>query len=88
LTDIRDSPHFQLFPVGGEDFDAITAAFDRAEAFLERRLPAASAWMARGLDVAFDPESRQEYAEAVAADALEDLIERNRYIADRIANFE
>jgi hypothetical protein len=90
LSDIRDSPHFELFPVDETGFDAITTTFSDVDNWL--RTSKASygiRWAVGGLDVAFDEESRARYLAAMASEEeFEEYLERESMRAEMIANFE
>jgi hypothetical protein len=59
LTDVRRSPHFELFPFGPATFRGVTATLDEVDRFL-REGPRAIAmrYIEAGLDVPFDGRSR------------------------------
>jgi hypothetical protein len=90
LSDVRDAPHFELFPVGEADLEEIVAAFEAVDEWLRQaHTEYGMHWAEAGLDVAYDAESRAEYAEAMAsATEFEEFLERSAYRADAIANFE
>lgn len=90
LSDIRSSPHFELFPVQPEDFATICADLDRTACWLrDGRYAAGFEWIDAGLDVAFDEESRRDYRR-LASDPKHrrELIARHQHHADRAANFD
>lgn len=90
LSDIRSSPHFELFPVQPEGFQTICDEFDATDRWLrDGRYSAAFTWVASGNDVAFDPDSRAKYRRVSAdRDALHEEIERESMMWERMVNFE
>jgi hypothetical protein len=90
LSDYRHSPHFELFPVQPESFTELCAKLDAVDRWLlDGTYEAAFRWIRAGLNVAFDPGSRDEYR-SLAADAekLDAALERQLYLADQQANFD
>lgn len=90
LSDVRDTPHFELFPVDEADLEEIAAAFEGVDDWLRQaKTKYGMLWAEAGLDVAYDAESRTEYAQAQTSDEqFEELLERSAYHADALANFE
>jgi hypothetical protein len=90
LSDIRSSPHFELFPVQPEGFQTICDAFDVTDRWLrDGRYAAALTWVASGNDVVFDPDSRATYRRiAQDEDLLREEIEHESMMWERMANFE
>src|SRR6266568_2175830 len=89
LSDIRSSPHFELFPVRAERFETICAELDSTDKWLRNSIyQAGFEWIDAGLDVAFDADSRREYrafADA-APQARAAAIAQKSEFADRAAN--
>jgi hypothetical protein len=68
LTDVRESPHFELFPVEEEGLTSLGATFDAVDAWLRRSSVRFGIRFAESaLPVAFDPASRAEYRQAMAS---------------------
>lgn len=90
LTDVRESPHFRLFPVDAGGFGEISATFDRVDEWLaQTKTGFGMRWIEAGLDVAFDEESRRRYEAAMQSDSdFEEFLELEARRADAIANFE
>jgi hypothetical protein len=90
LSDIRSSPHFELFPVQPEGFVTICEDLDYTDRWLRNgRYSAGFEWIDAGLDVAFDEESREDYRR-LASDPQyrRKLIERHQHLTDRAVNFD
>ena len=66
LTDVRRSPHFELYPFGPASFREVTATLDEVDRFL-REGPRAIAmrYIEAGLDVPFDGRSRSRIRTAM-----------------------
>jgi hypothetical protein len=67
LTDVRRSPHFELYPFAPLSFREVTAALDEVDRFLDEHPTTkfAMTFIKSGFDVPFDPDSRREYADAM-----------------------
>ena len=91
LSDIRSSPHFELFPVRAERFETICAELDSTDKWLRNGIyQAGFEWIDAGLDVAFDADSRREYwafADA-APEARAAAIAQKSEFADRATNMD
>lgn len=90
LSDIRDAPHFELFPVGEKDLGEITNVFTEVDQWLRSAKTKYGIRFAEaGLDVAYDAESRRKYAEAMADnDVFERFMEATSRMQDDLANFD
>jgi hypothetical protein len=91
LSDIRSSPHFELFPVRAERFETICSELDAADEWLRNGIyQAGFEWIDAGLDVAFDADSRREYRAFADAppEARAAAISRKGEFADRAANMD
>ena len=80
LTDVRRSPHFELYPFAPLSFEQVTAVLDEVDRFLHEH-PAtkyAVAFIESGFDVPFDPDSRREYADAMKSRPLHEVLRRAR----------
>jgi hypothetical protein len=90
LSDVRDAPHFELFPVDEKDLGEITNAFAEVDEWLRTTKTRYGIRFAEaGLDVAYDEESRRQYAEAMADDdEFEQFIEATSRMQDDLANFD
>jgi hypothetical protein len=90
LSDVRDTPHFELFPVDEADLEEIVAIFEAIDVWLRRaHTKYAMRWVEAGLDVSYDADSRSEYTRAMASDdAFDEFLDRSASRADAIANFE
>jgi hypothetical protein len=91
LSDIRSSPHFELFPVRVERFETICKELDATDKWLRDGIyKAGFEWIDAGLDVAFDADSRREYR--AFADASPEsraaAISRESEFADRATNMD
>jgi hypothetical protein len=79
LSDIRDAPHFELLPVDEKDLDEITKALAEVDEWLRTAKTKYGIRFAEsGLDVAYDGESRRQYAEAMAAKTSSSASSRRR----------
>jgi len=79
LSDIRDAPHFELLPVDEKDLDEITKALAEVDEWLRTAKTKYGIRFAEsGLDVAYDGESRRQYAEAMAAKTSSSASPRRR----------
>jgi hypothetical protein len=91
LTDVRRSPHFELYPFAPLSFEQVTAVLDEVDRFLHEH-PAtkyAVAFIETGFDVPFDPDSRREYADAMKSeDRFTRFLDERGEEIDRIANME
>jgi hypothetical protein len=91
LTDVRRSPHFELYPFAPLSFREVTAALDEVDHFLNEHPTTkfAMTFIKNGFDVPFDPDSRREYADAMKTkdSFARFLVERSEEI-DRIENME
>lgn len=90
LSDIREAPHFELFPVDEEDLEEITKSFTEVDEWLRTAKTKYGIRFAEaGLDVAYDDESRKQYARATAGvDEFELYLEATSRRQDDIANFD
>ena len=91
LSDIRSSPHFELFPVRAERFGTICTELDATDKWLRNGIyQAGFEWIDAGLDVAFDADSRREYQALADAppEARAAAISRESEFADRAANMD
>jgi hypothetical protein len=91
LTDVRRSPHFELYPFAPLSFAEVTAVLDEVDGFLHQHASTkhAMTFIESGLDVPFDPDSRHEYADAMESEDrfARWLAERGEEI-ERIENME
>lgn len=78
LTDIRRSPHFEVYPFGPDSFADVARCFDQTDQFLrEGPMALAMRWVESGLDVPFDARSRQRIKRNMRTPAqFEAFIER------------
>jgi hypothetical protein len=90
LSDIRSSPHFELFPIQPQSFATICATIDDTDRWLRGgRYAAAFEWVDARLNVAFDPTSRTKYRElAKDPERLRAEIERRTYLDNRAENMD
>lgn len=90
LTDIRTSPQFDLFPFHAESFARTCGQLDEVEKWiLDGPYGLADRFVKTGIHVAFDAKTRSAYLEATEdAAQMEQLIEREGFIADRNANMD
>lgn len=90
LSDIREAPHFELFPVDEEDLEEIAKSFAEVDEWLRTAKTKYGIRFAEaGLDVVYDDESRKQYAQAAADDdEFERYIEATSRMQDDIANFD
>jgi hypothetical protein len=90
LSDIREAPHFELFPVDEEDLEEITKSFAEVDEWLRTAKTKYGIRFAEaGLDVVYDEESRRQHTEATADDdEFERYIEATSRMQDDIANFD
>jgi hypothetical protein len=90
LSDIRTSPHFELFAVQTDSLQEIRTVVDDTDAWLRSgQYAAAFEWVDAGLDVAYDPESRDEYRKLMAdPEFRRELIEHRSYETGRRANMD
>lgn len=67
LTDVRESPHFELIPVDSIDFEEVCAVFDELDEFLRSspRSRYGFRYAEAGMDVRFDASARMRFAEAM-----------------------
>jgi hypothetical protein len=59
LSRVRESPHFSFVGARESDIAEVFALFDEIDAWVTSALPAATEWIASGLDVRFDEEFRR-----------------------------
>ncbi len=91
LSDIRSSPHFEVFPLRAERFETICAELDATDRWLRGGIyQAGFEWIDAGLDVAFDADSRREYRAFAGGppEARAAAISRESEFADRAANMD
>lgn len=90
LSDYRDSPHFELFPVQPESFERICKTLDEAEQWLRQGIHAhAFDWIDSGLDIAFDVASRENYRDlATNAKRRQAEIDHRSCLAERTENMD
>jgi hypothetical protein len=90
LSDIREAPHFEIFPVDEADLESIIAAFDGVDEWLRSaQTKYGMRWAEAGLDVAYDADSRARYQAAMTSDEdFEELLDRESERANAIDNFE
>ena len=89
LTDVRRSPHFELFPFEPISFGEVTAVLDEVDAFLHETLKLPMRFIEGGFDVPFDTASRREYREAMQDETrFEEFANRRSEEIDRIANMD
>lgn len=86
------SPTFYPIPFGKRAFDRAISELAAVDEFLHShpKFGLAMLWVGSGLDVAFDAESRAEYAAAAAdgVEAFEEFVERSAYIDDLHTNMD
>ena len=90
LSDIREAPHFELFPVDEKNLDEITQAFDEVDEWLlTAKTKYGIRFAAAGLDVMYDERSRRQYAEAMTDnEEFERFLDASSRMQDDIANFD
>lgn len=90
LSDVRSSPHFELFPIQTEGFAEICATLDETDAWLrEGRFGAAFEWIDSHLDVAYDEESRRQYRRMMEdPEYRRERIARTSHEVDRATNMD
>jgi hypothetical protein len=91
LSDIRSSPHFELFPVRAERFETICTELDATDEWLRNgTYQAGFEWIDAGLDVSFDADSRREYRAFADAppEARTAAISRESEFVDRATNMD
>jgi hypothetical protein len=90
LSRFRRSAHYGWFPLKEASLSDVCALFDRVEAYLNDGPTHYGLRFAEsGLDVAFDPESRQEYRDAaLGEDLFEDFIEHLAGLSDMMTNMD
>jgi hypothetical protein len=91
LSDIRSSPHFELFPIRAERFETICAELDATDKWLRNGIyQAGFEWIDAELDVAFDADSRREYRAFADAppETRAEAISRASDFSDRAANMD
>jgi hypothetical protein len=89
LTRVNRDFEFHITPVPPVTFEQVCEVLDEADSFLrDSPLAEGFAYVAAGLDVPFDAESRQRYLQAIASGEFEDLIERQAYLQDMHANMD
>jgi hypothetical protein len=88
LTDVRDSPHFDLIPVGSLDFEELCALFDKVDEFWPpARSPASAYATPKRVDVHYDEHSRRRFAEAMESDErFEELLDHDLYVETMAMN--
>jgi hypothetical protein len=91
LTDVRRSPHFELYPFAPVSFAEVTAVLDEVDRFL-REHPAtkhAMEFIESGFDVPFDSDSRREYADEMTSDErFRTFLAKRAEELDCLANME
>ena len=90
LTKVKDSPHFNFFPIEEEGFKEVCELLDKFEFWLKSgRLAQGIKYIESGLDVPFDDNSISMYKKAmVSDDDFENLIERWSYLSDQNINMD
>lgn len=90
LSDYRDSPHFEVFPVQPDSFDKICATLDGTEQWLRQGIHAhAFDWIDSGLDISFDAETRENYRDLAAdAERRQAEIDHRSHLVERAANMD
>jgi len=90
LSDIRTSPHFEIFPVRPEGFAEIQTTLTEIREWLrDGEYWAAFEWIDAGLDVAYDPEMRDDYRKLMADEKFRrEFIERSSHEWERRANMD
>jgi hypothetical protein len=90
LTDVRRSPHFELYPFAPASFANVVSVLDGIDEFLRngpRRL--AISFAESGMDVPFDDESREEFRRATATDrTFSEFKERRARMIDDYENMD
>lgn len=90
LTKVKDSPHFNFFPVEGEDFNKICKLFDEFELWIKSgKLAQGIRYIESGLNVPFDNKSLSIFNKAMATNnEFEKLIEKWSYLSDQHENMD
>jgi hypothetical protein len=89
LTRTNTDFEFHISPVPPSTFEQVCDVLDGADAFLEEcGLAEAFRFAASGLDVAFDPKSRQAYQEAAASGDFDSFMTRQGHLQDMHANMD
>lgn len=90
LTKIKDSPHFNFFPIEEDKFNNICALLDQFETWLKSgKLAQGIKYIESGLNVPFDEESISKFNEAMESDdEFDKLIEHWSYLNDQDTNMD
>jgi hypothetical protein len=89
LTKVKDSPHFNFFPVEENKFKDICTLFDQFEDWLKSgKLAQGIKYLQSGLGVPFDDGSISKFREAIGSDEFDNLIERWSYLDDQHTNMD
>ncbi len=88
LTRVRSSPLFSFIGAGETDIAEVFALFDDIDAWLQSRLPEATAWIKSGLDVRYDDDFRTLLALARAEDDFSGLLDYFEYRQATIDNMD
>lgn len=91
LTDVRDSPHFDVIPVGSLDFEELCALFDEVDDFLATSQVTrfGMRYAEAGMNVLYDERSRRRFAEAMESDEqFEELLDHDSYVETLAMNMD
>lgn len=90
MSGVRDSVHFNYFPIDQDAFEKVCALFDEFDEYLSTTaLPVAWKYTCSGLNIAFDQKSLSELLALVDDDAAFDSwLEYQHHLADMYANAE
>jgi hypothetical protein len=91
LTDVRESPHFDLVPIRPFDFHDICSVFDQVDELLRTNNVSrfGMRYAEAGLDVRYDEHARKRFVEAMESDQqFEELLDQHSYAQDMVANMD
>ncbi len=89
LTRVKTGFEFHVTPVPPATFDEVCDVLDDTDAFFKQSaLADGFAYVVAGLDVAFDPRSREQYRKEMDSGDFDAFIERQAYIQDMHSNMD
>lgn len=90
LSQFKDSPHFNFFPIEAHTFDDVCKLFDDFETWLEKsRIKYGLMFANSGIKISYDDKSILEFSKAMKSDDdFQRLIDKKGYYSDMYANMD